>query len=668
MLQVDFELYFTYVERLQQIGSIRREDASRIKKSLPASKWAFVGALFTFRDDILRGLKTGRYSSSQKTAVLFKHRNSYALPNFLKVMTSEIFDSRTGDLLHNFDTSVVAELLQLLSALKKTTPKGSYAKRLSAKVWTDLVSHHEGYREHFRNLSTCFADPVDRNIWSRTSYWLNEFLSFAVPTSDPDSYPLAFGPGSNYERADATVSADWWIPYSTSRELDPDIRRFVELGISAVRRDCFGVSHDTRRGGANLIGNLHHRMRCSAQPKSYKAFRGVGVASALKMSLGLMWKNAFYDNLPSGLPLKDQGAMARLLRENFWDVGTIDLSSASDRLWWPMLLSLIPDNPHVKFLKFLRTDILELPDGKEFRSCSPLMGEAITFCLLSAFFLAVCYAVSDVVFSGEDKDKIAVYGDDIITPYYETTLAVLQRIFGAQPSWDKSYGPSSRFKESCEAHYVCNPDGKPTQVKPRYLFTSTIKEFENGKRSLRHVDCIRLLDIADAVFATSPLLSDSIADFVESNSRIRLPVTPSGVALYGRPSHGGYSVWNELTVSFSKNDEHPVSLRGLLRHKLRAIGGADLRRSDIGTLEPSDRKRRYAELSRTGARLRARSRFHSYVKNVVCAIRPSWASLEGKTFSRLCSYAYQHDPDFRERFSVLSTRILASSLLVSGAR
>jgi hypothetical protein len=284
---------------------------------------------------------------------------------------------------------------------------------------------------------------------------------------------------------------------------------------------------------------------------------------ALRMSAQLSLQRIYYrDCLDEHQPLRDQDAMKANLQDNWNDVGTLDLSNASDYLRWYLLYWLGHGVPWFDAAYELRTETLELPTGVI--SCTaPVMGEAITFPLLTAVLHAIALSVCDEM--GGGHEFVRVYGDDIQTKWFEETARRLEQ-FGFKVSLEKSYPPSSHFKESCEAHYVEHA-GRLRACRPVFLPSAKF----NRRNKLNHKDAYRLLVLAKEAYLRNAPLSKALTSVVVERTNLVLPTvvwnTPYlGIPSMSKASHGRVDIVTE------DEEEFVLSPRGAVRKHLRSIG------------------------------------------------------------------------------------------------
>lgn len=163
-----------------------------------------------------------------------------------------------------------------------------------------------------------------------------------------------------------------------------------------------------------------------------------------------------------GINLNDQSINRDLAKSAVADkLGTIDLSSASDRISTQLVFRLLPVE-WFWLLDDLRVKSVLVDGNNVDLHMFSSMGNGFTFELESLLFYALARSVA--YFSGI-KGKISVYGDDIIAP--SDLCPRLVRVFsfvGFKINTKKSFwrGP---FRESCGGHYHLGIDVTPFYIR-----------------------------------------------------------------------------------------------------------------------------------------------------------------------------------------------------------
>jgi hypothetical protein len=565
-MKAEFATFCGYAEELHRDNFLSQEDLTRVKKSIEAKGIGFVRDLDELCGDIRLALSRGYFELSEHTHKVFTLASKSVLPRFLLGSLSRLFEP-SGVIRDDYCRETASTMISFLSCLKRIDPDTN-VRELEEKVWSNLrASFLEGSSSVARFFDAIQSDTEFSYIMAQAKLRFREYMDCPIMPE------LAFGPGANLDKFSAIEKMNWLIGVDESHfDNDPVLLKlFRELKTQANHAPFQEYFSPYRRGGkrraygsrdkeSRTLRRYDFTMKCSAQPKSYKAYRGVGVMSATRMAMQLALQRSFYRyKLDDHLPLNDASEMERNLVQNFEQVGTIDLSSASDRLFWPILRHMGHDMPFFEACYRLRTRELILPDGV-IHCASPVMGEAITFPLMSAFFAAVSLAVCD--YYGWGHNMVKIYGDDIQSPHYFETIAVLE-LCGAKVSGTKSYPPQSRFKESCEAHYVADFASNLRYARPAYIPSGSI----NNRGKIPHGYAHILLTIAHDAWKVCTRLSKSLCDFVESHTRLVLPNVYAGTGHLGRPSRTTED-YRTLVVKHESKLRGQFTVQGWIRQNL----------------------------------------------------------------------------------------------------
>jgi hypothetical protein len=150
----------------------------------------------------------------------------------------------------------------------------------------------------------------------------------------------------------------------------------------------------------------------------------------------------------------------------FRNYGTIDLSSASDTVTYPLVKSLFEGTPIWDELWSSRSSYALLDDERLPLAKFAPMGSAVCFPLECIVFAAVVRVAQKHV--GVHHDYV-VYGDDIIchsSVFGETVRLLGQLHFRVNEK--KTFWPESPFKESCGKEYYYGDDVTPFRI-PRFF-------------------------------------------------------------------------------------------------------------------------------------------------------------------------------------------------------
>ncbi len=292
-----------------------------------------------------------------------------------------------------------------------------------------------------------------------------------------DSLRFRFGPGASttIKRADACFENKLAAPLVCSEEMLPVIdevlREFplwarfkTPVPHSDVEQGVEISSCDVVVDTAKLIfvekNAKTHRPIC-VEPL-LNGFMQLGIGAYLKDRLRIHAKQDLGDQV------RNQSlAQAASVSGN---LATIDLSSASDTLAFSVVFDLLPEE-WVDLLATFRTGHMNY-GGREYElEKFSSMGNGYTFELESLIFWALSSACTEL--SGEDRDLVSVYGDDIIVPVKAVDLLMATLTWcGFNLNREKSFW-TGKFRESCGADWLdgdaVRPVFKKTRLSPQWL-------------------------------------------------------------------------------------------------------------------------------------------------------------------------------------------------------
>lgn len=164
----------------------------------------------------------------------------------------------------------------------------------------------------------------------------------------------------------------------------------------------------------------------------------------------------FHDHPEMGIDLENQDLSRDMCQKGSANCryGTIDLSSASDTVTWPLVKTLLRDCPDLlRYIKLVRTPRVSIN------------GKVITMVKYAPMGSSLCFPIECIVFAAIASyacwisgipQNFRVYGDDIIIDCraFQACVELLQ-LLHFEVNRDKSYGPVSHFLEACgmEAYY-----------------------------------------------------------------------------------------------------------------------------------------------------------------------------------------------------------------------
>lgn len=189
---------------------------------------------------------------------------------------------------------------------------------------------------------------------------------------------------------------------------------------------------------------------------------------------------------------------------NWGAYSTIDLSSASDSINVGLAVDILPDDVW-DAMEIFRPKFLRRPEGNVVRNymlCTS--GDPICFILETCIFYAISKVATDFVgtFTGTDLVTPRVFGDDIEVDVraFDTTCDLLT-LFGFTVNAEKSFGPDTRYRESCGVEYL---DGEPLHgiYWPRQAIDYAADSFAS------------LVALQHRVFGVSPIAATFLADVI----------------------------------------------------------------------------------------------------------------------------------------------------------
>jgi hypothetical protein len=214
-------------------------------------------------------------------------------------------------------------------------------------------------------------------------------------------------------------------------------------------------------------------VRVVAVPKTQSTPRIIAIEPAALQYAQQGLKREIYEYIGRGslgkiLGFTDQTRNQEMAREASLsgDLATLDLSEASDRVSFDLVMSLVRKWPHVSdFIADTRSRLADVEGvGIVHLNKFASMGSALTFPIEAMVFTAIAFAAmreADNRPSLSMKQiigRLSVYGDDIIVP--TTVVAHVidwLHLFGAKVNRTKSFW-TGKFRESCGMEYYNGSD------------------------------------------------------------------------------------------------------------------------------------------------------------------------------------------------------------------
>lgn len=159
---------------------------------------------------------------------------------------------------------------------------------------------------------------------------------------------------------------------------------------------------------------------------------------------------------------------------------TIDLSNASDTISLRCVKLLFP-KAWYEYLTAIRSPRGELPDGRTMKySRFASMGNGCTFAIESLVFASVVYAASMYTYGRWYRDRVAVFGDDIIVPQAMCHLTTtLLEAFGFSLNKAKCFTHGDR-RESCGTDWIRGTDVRPVFLTKQVISVADLYYVRNA--------------------------------------------------------------------------------------------------------------------------------------------------------------------------------------------
>lgn len=372
------------------------------------------------------------------------------------------------DDVHEFNTNPTATLLFLLRYGKRFSPL--YADTLRDQALEGFITLQKDLKFFQRSFNLGFIEPWIREACLSLVNWdkLCDELE-AVDITD-----IVFTPG---------------VSFDTKADLVSKLKAVAKVRVEYFPQP-FGIPMLAHSGcaEAEFWGKYNqyevHKVRISAVPKNYKSARIIAPEDVVRQATARRYFQIMDRYTPSEINLHDQTQNQRLAHDGSVDgsLATIDLSSASDRITWPLIEAMFPQRFVEVIRRVLPTHYVFKDVVRQLQSAAT-MGNSITFWLESLIFASIAKAASRFYsdWTGSNEPMISVYGDDIIvlTEAAPTVCEFLEKC-GFVVNHDKSYMTTERpfYRESCGEEYY---DGRcvSSVYFPRFPLEGSFGKFSN---------------------------------------------------------------------------------------------------------------------------------------------------------------------------------------------
>jgi len=337
-----------------------------------------------------------------------------------------------------------------------------------------VISQFEKTEEDLKTLSP-HLQAIEASVDNSTSVYRSRFktasqievareakrlLAEVFSLFDPKNIAPKHGPGAVATKQKLHEKYLWTNVSAKIASVYPvDEFYFVNLGHLCDRLDAFHRITDCDLPARVILVPKDSRgpRLISAEPVDFQWIQQGLQAAIVKLveSHPLTKGNVFFtDQCPNRL-----GALVGSRAGRY---STLDLNEASDRVSVDLVRLLFPKEVFT-FLESCRTSSTELPDGRvlELRKFAP-MGSALCFPILALTIWSILTAAAP---NADTRERILVYGDDVIVPAGYTADAIEQlESFGLKVNRDKSC-TSGLFRESCGMDAFQGIDVTPVRLK-----------------------------------------------------------------------------------------------------------------------------------------------------------------------------------------------------------
>lgn len=460
------------------------KDLNKVFKRLDAEGLPFItDVLPKYAVCILTGLELGQYVIKPGFSPASKGDTR---PKFLWVLCQHLFDCHGKPVLNDLSPLALQSIMQICKCFSKA-------------MFVDTIPVTQKIRKNldWRNIE---IELKSQRIWDDDPilHYAQHYIAriFArIPS--PKSIRPKHGPGAVSEIG-CTKMGKWKFQKYTGLNLIFPFHEYFQNPEACTLRslvppdeatkaneiaDCRMVERKFQyKVDFDSVGEFPHGVsRMSYVPKTALGPRIIGMEPKEMMYIqqglkGLLYKELEQNPLTKGfVNFTEQGINQSLALQNSItrDMGTIDLSSASDRVSWKLvqcLFKLVPD--WLQALRACRSTHMEtrqqaksvVEEGPHKLQKFAGMGSALTFPIEGLVFYALARGVQYYT-QGNNNTPIYVYGDDIVIPtsLYDNLRFVYAR-YNLLINADKSY-VQSHFRESCGVEAYNGVEVTPIKIR-----------------------------------------------------------------------------------------------------------------------------------------------------------------------------------------------------------
>lgn len=398
----------------------------------------------------------------------FRKKRGSSLPAFLHGLTERIFDSYSGKLLAQPDVEALLTLRQLLRLYKKAMSSPAAKEKYVARAIASFRDNDKALTTMGPRLTHLVSEVARLVLWDLD---IQSECQELIGRHGPGAVHEKLSVNKKYDRLYRAIRHD----HPVIADLAYETSGIVDIHNSDIESCIFGDKLP-----ADLISD---HVRIIDVPKNSTSVRLITVEPTVNQFVQQAMNRAIRSSISNCpilsriLTLDDQSENQKLALVGSRDgsYGTIDLSSASDRLSLELVELCFRSKPNtLRLLRSCRTPMATLPDGSDFvMEKYAGMGNATTFPVQSVVFAILAlaaYCDSDGKVPTRKRllqyaNELKCYGDDIIIASRVTTsvLNILSDA-GLKINAGKSF-LRGNFRESCGCDAFCGVDVTPVYMR-----------------------------------------------------------------------------------------------------------------------------------------------------------------------------------------------------------
>jgi len=454
-------------ERLCGVESTTFEKEILESRSKSEGDSFYTITLPTLSEGLQRALAEGKLSPESFRG--FKMSREGFFPVFLDRFWERIFDRASGVLLDDPDKDAIFVIRQLSLLFAKLLLPCTEARM--KKAFDGYIECEHEVRACDNELPIVFEEEFRKSslvLWGAVLQAVDEDIHYQriIPKHGPGATADKLVGNSKYQQIEWTERLERVFPLGWHAVVSP-----------RYDRDVYSGTHFIEPGAERPV-------RVIAVPKTLKTPRIIAIEPTCMqyMQQGLLRSFVGHIESPfigirentnngfSVVGFTDQTPNQRMAREGSLtgELATLDLSEASDRVSNQLVRIMTSSFPNLQEgLDACRSRVADVPGHGLIRLAKfASMGSAVTFpvealVFSTLVFMGIARQLSTTVTPAlvrEYRDRVRVYGDDIIVPK-DFAPSVVQTLsdFGSKVNVRKSFW-SGNFRESCGKEYFAGHD------------------------------------------------------------------------------------------------------------------------------------------------------------------------------------------------------------------